>query len=159
MPPTIRAATEQDLERVRDLLVETWHDTYDSLMGHDKVVEMTGLWHSPRQLATQLAAPAGSFLVAEADARIVGHAYAQAPEPDRLIVRRLYVLPDRQGQGIGAALLADLRQRHPTARQLQLTVEAGNARAVSFYRREGFSISADAVEGGVKVLRMTRACE
>lgn len=157
MPLIIRAATEQDLERVHDLLIETWHDTYDSLIGHDKVVEMTGLWHSPRALATQLAAPAVSFLIAEDEARIVGHAYAQAPAPDLLVLRRLYVLPGRQRQGIGVALLADLDLRHPTARRVRLTVEAGNARALAFYHREGFSITADAVEGGLKVLRMEKA--
>ena len=72
----IRAAEPRDLEAVRALLVETWHDTYDPLLGVDKVTEITNSWHSIDALRPQLALPDCSFLVAEEGGRIVGHAFA-----------------------------------------------------------------------------------
>lgn len=157
-PVHIRAATETDLESVRGLLVETWHDTYDRLIGADEVAAITDRWHCVPVLAAQLAAAGASFLVAEA-ARpgIVGHAFAEAAAPALLHLRRLYVLPAWQRQGIGARLMAEILARHADTRMLRLSVEADNARAMAFYRRQGFSIVADAIEGGAKVARMEKA--
>jgi hypothetical protein len=53
----IREASETDLPAVRALLVETWHDTYDALIGVQRVTEITNSWHSFGTLATQLPLP------------------------------------------------------------------------------------------------------
>jgi len=37
----IRPATSDDIGEVRNLLVATWHDTYDSLLGVERVTETT----------------------------------------------------------------------------------------------------------------------
>ncbi len=50
-------------------------------------------------------------------------------------VHALYVAPDRRGQGIGRTLLAEAKAR---VERLDLWVLAGNRRALSFYRAEGF---------------------
>ena len=42
----IRHAVPQDAEDTRHMLVETWHDTYDSLLGSEKVTEITSQWHA-----------------------------------------------------------------------------------------------------------------
>src|SRR5687767_281318 len=108
MKPTIlvRPARSDDLSAVRDLLVTTWHDAYDALIGARKVTEITDSWHSVENLARQLAVPDTSFLVVEAEASIVGHAFANAQRPPVLLLTRLYVRPDRPRRGIGARLLA-----------------------------------------------------
>ena len=87
----IRPATAADLKQVREILVvvETWHDTYDALIGHERVTEITGLWHSPELLAKQLRAPGVSFLVAAHESELVGHAYANSPQPAILMLLRL----------------------------------------------------------------------
>jgi predicted N-acetyltransferase YhbS len=142
----IRTATPGDLPQVRALLVSTWHDTYDSLLGADRVTEITNAWHSMENLARQLGLARSSFLVAENGGVIVGHAFAQEQSPDLLILGRLYVLPAHQRRGIGRCLLAEAVARHPGAGVLRLKVEAGNAKGLSFYRREGF------VEKGQEIL-------
>jgi hypothetical protein len=40
----VRTAGERDLAAVRDLLVETWHATYDSIYGAERVTEITDEW-------------------------------------------------------------------------------------------------------------------
>lgn len=52
-------------------------------------------------------------------------------------IAALFVSPDRQGQGIGQALMALAKQQHP---ELELNVYAENTRALAFYRRQGFTI-------------------
>ena len=47
----------------------------------------------------------------------------------------LFVRPERQGQGIGAALLDHVKQKYS---ELDLTVYRQNERATRFYEREGF---------------------
>ena len=68
----IRPAVPEDLTAVRALLVETWHDTYDALLGAERVTEITNSWHSIDNLGRQLEIPGTSFLVAEESARSSG---------------------------------------------------------------------------------------
>ena len=42
----IRSATKDDLATVRELLVETWHATYDDVYGVEKVNAVTNRYHS-----------------------------------------------------------------------------------------------------------------
>ncbi|MEO0910824.1 MAG: GNAT family N-acetyltransferase, partial [Pseudomonadota bacterium] len=47
----IRTASESDLPRVQEILIETWHATYDEIYGVEKVNEITGKWHSLERLS------------------------------------------------------------------------------------------------------------
>jgi ribosomal protein S18 acetylase RimI-like enzyme len=146
--PAIRLADPTDIPAVRDLLVETWHDTYDALIGREKVTEITDRWHSVENLARQLALPETSFLVAGQAGAIVGHAFADARRPPALFLTRLYVRPDRQRSGVGSRLIEATIARHPMAEVIRLEAKAGNASALAFYRRQGFvSVGEKVVEG------------
>ncbi len=152
----IRPAEPADLAAVRALLVETWHDTYDRLIGADKVREITDSWHSMENLTQQLSLPETAFLVAEADSEIVGHVYANAQKPPVLTIARLYVLPARQRQGIGKRLLDEVVQRYRGCTTVRLVVEEENAKGLAFYRREGFESVGEAVVEGIRHFRMER---
>jgi ribosomal protein S18 acetylase RimI-like enzyme len=150
MTPTVlvRPARSDDLSAVRDLLVTTWHDAYDALIGANKVTEITDSWHSVENLARQLAVPDTSFLVAEEEAAIVGHAFANARHRPVLFLTRLYVRPDRQRHGIGTRLLAEAIERHGGCDRVRLEAKAGNGPAIAFYQRRGFrSVGEKTVEG------------
>lgn len=153
----IRPAMADDLDNVRRLLVETWHDTYDDLIGDDQVAEITDKWHAVEVLGRQLALPDTSFLVAEAAQQIVGHAMADAQKGPALLIARLYVLPSHQRRGIGARLLAAVIGRHPHSTSVQVNVEAANLKGVSFYRRQGFAVAGEATVDGVPLLHMEKA--
>lgn len=53
-------------------------------------------------------------------------------------IAALFVSPGRQGQGIGQALMAYIKQQHP---ELELNVYAENTQALTFYKRQGFTIT------------------
>ena len=150
----IRPAMPDDIGEVRKLLVATWHDTYDSLLGVERVTETTNQWHALDVLATQAAHPNASFLVASQGGKMVGHTFAVEQDGDVLLLSRLYVLPTRQRQGIGGGLLRASVQRHPGTTRVQLAVEARNTNALAFYGRHGFVVTGEVDEEEPRPLRM-----
>jgi ribosomal protein S18 acetylase RimI-like enzyme len=153
----IRLGRPADIEAVRRLLVETWHDTYDSLIGAEKVTEITNSWHSIENLSRQLTMPDTSFLVAKEDGAIVGHLFANGQRPPVLMLSRLYVLPDRQRRGIGGRIIAEAIARHSNCDVMRLEVEADNLKGVSFYRSKGFQPVDDRTEEGIAHIVMEKA--
>ena len=152
----IRQAISDDLADVRDLLVETWHDTYDGLLGAETVTRITDEWHSVEALSRQLDLPDTAFLVAETDSRLVGHVFANARELPVLVIARLYVRPSCQRRGIGKALLDAAVACYPRARTIQLYVEADNPKGNAFYRREGFRPAGEVFQTGIRHIRMEK---
>jgi ribosomal protein S18 acetylase RimI-like enzyme len=152
----IRSAEETDLDAVRALLRETWHQVYDPIIGHDSVNEVTARWHARALLAQQLHEPHSSFLVACERDLIVAHGFAHMREEATLVVSRLYVRPSHQRQGIGRRILAALTARHADVATLRLFVAAENVRGVSFWRRAGFTLVDEGVEEGTRVLHMEK---
>lgn len=144
----IRDATPADLPAVRSLLVETWHATYDGLYGWRRVAELTNAWHSPEALAAQLGRDGGAFLVALLGEKIVATASARREPDGTAFLTRLYVLPVRQGQGIGRTLLQVALACFPEAPVVRLEVESRNEAAIAFYERMGFFLQRQARLGG-----------
>jgi [ribosomal protein S18]-alanine N-acetyltransferase len=92
--------------------------------------------------ASELAQPATRYyIVAEADGVVAGYAGLAAVPGDQGDVQTIAVRADRQGEGIGAAMLGDLiaaaAARH--CREVFLEVRADNRRARLLYLRAGFT--------------------
>ena len=136
----VRTASERDLEAVRALLVETWHDTYDAIYGAAKVAEITDEWHSLPALRAQFDRPHSEFLVADDGERIAAMAFASAVDEGKTVMlHQLYVRPGRQGSGIGGMLLDEIESCFPGADNVRLEVEKANDKAVRFYVAQGFA--------------------
>ena len=152
----IRPAIPQDAEDTRRVLVETWHDTYDPLLGSDKVAEITGRWHAAEVLTQQISLPDASFLVAGHLGRLIGHAFARVPQPGVLFLSRLYVLPSWQRRGLGTRMLEAVTERHSGAARMRLSVEAENGKGMAFYHRHGFAVMGERTEEGLRSLQMEK---
>ncbi|AJY47206.1 GNAT family N-acetyltransferase [Martelella endophytica] len=137
----VRTAMETDVAAVCELLDTTWHDTYDPILGREKVDALVAEWHSPAAVKVRLARPGGEFLVADDGRRIGGMAYAALSEkrPDMINLNQLYVHPDCQRQGVGRDLFAEIETCFPNARRLAVEVMNGNDAAVAFYRAHGLT--------------------
>jgi ribosomal protein S18 acetylase RimI-like enzyme len=136
----IRSAEPSDAALVRRLLVETWHHTYDRLLGSETVSTITTRWHSEEALSRQIADPKVAFLVATDLTFIVGHVLGWADADGDITLSRLYVLPPRQSEGIGRLLIEALIDRFPGAAAISAAVHAENEGALRFYRAAGFEL-------------------
>jgi ribosomal protein S18 acetylase RimI-like enzyme len=165
---TLRPATLPDIPALREMLVATWHGTYDATLGVEKVDAIAASWHSPEKLTAECAAAiahpeANALLVAEAGGRIIGTASAHFLPDSFLELARLYIAPEAQRRGLGKALLAASVARFPKARTLRLEVEPRNIGAIAFYARQGFfavgggKACGDDTEAGVAHLIMEAA--
>jgi len=109
--------------------------------------EATGLGGAQRGddagvIATTLAW-GGRFLVLEERGGIVGTAWL-TNDGRRLYLHHFGISPDRQGQGLGRILLAEvLAAARAIGLQLKLEVHRDNARAEALYRRNGFAALGD----------------
>lgn len=99
-------------------------------------------WHEPYMPAAELAAELADGVIfsgARIEGALTGVMGVQRRENVDLI-RHAYVLPDRQGQGIGASLLRHLCQGRE--RPVLIGTWQAAAWAVRFYERHGFAILA-----------------
>ncbi len=137
----IRTASERDIEPVRTLLARTWHATYDSIYGADKVSGMIAEWHSQAAMKERVQKKGGEFLVADDGKRIGGMAYAvmSTKMAKTALLYQLYVDPAFRRQGVGRDLFAELETCFPDAEIMRLEVEPKNAVAISFYEGVGFA--------------------
>ncbi|WP_018239440.1 GNAT family N-acetyltransferase [Ensifer sp. BR816] len=137
----VRTASERDLEKVRALLAETWHATYDTFYGAEKVEELTANWHSMNALRARLQRKNAEFVVADNGGEIAGMGFAAMSDTLKktVILHQLYVLPKYQRQGIGRDMFAELETCFPDAERMRLEVEPENLRALAFYHAHGFS--------------------
>ncbi len=137
----VRTAGEEDVERIRALLAETFHATYDSFYGKDKVDHLIADWHSASAIRSRIGKKDGEFLAADSGMEIGGIGYASMyPKMEKTVMlHQLYVKPSCQGQGIGRDIFAELETCFPSAEIMRVEVALENTRARSFYERLGFA--------------------
>lgn len=148
-PAYIRTVARKDLAPVRELIVTTWHDTYDHLYGADRVDAITADWHSPAALEQRLHLPHSEFILADDGAAILGICFAELEEKT-IMLRQLYVLPSAQGRGVGRLLLEEIVNCFDEATAIELEVEPENERAVAFYRHFGFRLTGHTQDCGAQ---------
>ena len=136
----VRTASEQDLEKVRALLGETWHATYDRIYGVEKVNELHASWHSLAALKARLVNKNSEFLVADDGRTIGGMGYAamSTEMTKTVMLYMLYVSPSHQREGIGRDIFAELETCFPDAEIMRLDVDPQNEAAIAFYTAHGF---------------------
>lgn len=146
---TIRAATPGEAEPIRELARAAWHEAYDDIMGPEEVDRRLDNWWRDEDLRSVITNPDHVFLVAVdpdagddatgAGADPVGVVHAGPSPSGAFVVPRLYVHPNRWGEGTGTALLDHVvaRAREETDR-LEVVLLAGNEVGVGFYESHGF---------------------
>lgn len=132
----IREADGNDLLAVLEVGRRTWPVTYGPIAGDDYVAMGLAKWWT--EDANIPAIRAGRVTVAELDGTVVGIAVV-GPHENHLVLWKLYVLPEHQGEAIGSALVASVVDKatglHP---EIRITYLEGNTLAAAFYRKKGF---------------------
>lgn len=137
---TIREAEPDDVPGIRRVARESWHAAHEPIVGADAVESFLADYYDAETLREQIEDPEVIFRVAD-DGDVVGIATAgPRDEPGAFGLGRIYVAPDRWGEGIGTRLLDDVIEtvRDRGGESLRLIVMAANDRAVGFYEARGF---------------------
>ena len=143
----VRAASDADAELLADLGARTFSETFAPDNNADDMAAYIASAFGPARQAAELADPDSLFLIAEANGDAVGYAMLRAGEvedgvtgdkPVELV--RLYVLQERLGSGVGAALMQACldEARRRSYQTLWLGVWEHNPRAQAFYRKWKF---------------------
>ena len=134
----IRSANINDVEAIRLVAQVTWRATYADLLDSDWIDAHVAEWYAPEVVREQILEaellPDCHFMVAEAyGGEVAGYLHFQTMVDRGPYLRRLYLLPEHQGQGIGMALISELHSRLGSGFEYELDVHPENLRAVSFY--------------------------
>ena len=137
----IRRAEESDLPKVESVARVTWPVAYAGIIPDEVQRRLLESWYSRESLSRALAAPGSSFFVAESSGDVIGFAQFVRRSAESVELTRIYVLPDRQGSGIGMQLLnAGLREFAVEGlKHLTVEVERDNGNGRRFYERAGFA--------------------
>ena len=139
----VRPAELSDIEVVRDIAWKTWPATYSDIISDEQIEYMLNTMYSHEALSKQFNNLNFRALIAETT-QPVGFCVAEFFYPEQRFCRihKLYVLPNIQGSGAGKALLESTKNLAIEfgMQALHLNVNRFNP-AVSFYERNGFSIS------------------
>ncbi|RRJ33815.1 GNAT family N-acetyltransferase [Halocatena pleomorpha] len=139
-----RTATPADAVAVQHVARKAWHAAHAPIVGANAVEDMLAEWYDRDSLETAIRKDDTTMIVA-VEAEVIGFAQGGPSEdgPADAVVWRIYVHPDRWGDGAGTKLLnrlfEDLRARNCAS--AWLTVMAENNIALSFYRKHGFEIN------------------
>ena len=145
----IRRGSVADAEQLSELGTRTFHDTFEAQNTSEDMESYLARSFSLPRMRAELADPDNTFLMAftESTDGPVGYAglcsgppAAAVKGPRPVEIRRIYVLREAQGQGVGAALLrACLEEAAAKGHEtLWLGVWERNTSAIAFYRRWGF---------------------
>lgn len=139
--PSLQRLTAADIDAVSALARVVWQATYPALIPQAQIDAMLADRYAPARIREQLNDPRQAWWVARQAHTPVGFAHALLDESGCKL-DKLYVHPDHQRRGIGAALLQAVEawSRMHVARRLWLQVNRGNTQAIRAYEKYGFRI-------------------
>jgi diamine N-acetyltransferase len=139
---SIRFADLDDINTIGFIAQQTWPATYGEILSPDQLDYMLTLFCSPSALRQQMLEARHHFLILEQDDEAIGFAsWAVTSDPATFKLHKLYILPGRQGKGMGKAILNFIFEdiRLQGAKALQLNVNRYN-KARQFYEKMGFAV-------------------
>ena len=133
-----------DEEAAIGLWLRTWQKTYPEIDFAGRLAWWRDHWRGLVRAA--------HITVAEARNEMIGFVTV---DPGTLYLDQIVVAPEHWGTGLARALITEAKRASP--RGLDLDVNTDNARAIAFYKKEGFSITGDGVNplSGRPVHRMS----
>jgi diamine N-acetyltransferase len=138
----IRPADLDDINIIGFLAQQIWQVTYGDILSPEQLKYMLKLIYSPGSLRRQMVDEHQQFLIVGQDGEPIGFAsWSTTADTGIYKLHKLYVLPGRQGKGLGRTLLQFIFDtiRQEGAARLRLNVNRYN-KARQFYERIGFTV-------------------
>ena len=145
-PDAIRIipATGEHLPVISELAGVIWRACYPGIITPEQIDFMLAQMYALEVMREEIGSQGIRYDLLLAASQPAGFAsWGPASEPGVMKLHKLYLLPGRQGCGLGSLLLQHCEREVRTAgaRRLILCVNKRNAKAIAAYRRNGFSIA------------------
>jgi putative acetyltransferase len=142
---TLRGYRPTDEDAAIELWLRTWQRVYPAIDFSQRLDWWRRRWRDEL-------VPSATIVMAEAQEGIIGFVTV---DPESLDLDQIVVATEAWGSGVAAALLAEAKRISPKG--LDLYVNQDNCRAIRFYEKQGFTISAEALNwrSGAPVLKMS----
>ena len=141
---SLRPYAPEDEDAAIALWLRSWQSAYPQIDFAKRLDWWRDRWRN--ELTTS-----ADIVLAESGGALIGFVTV---DPRTGYLDQIVVAPEHWASGVGSALIAVAKRLSPT--QLDLHVNADNARAIRFYEKLGFSITGDGVNpiSGKPVHRM-----
>lgn len=142
---TIRNATVNDIDLIRELTYKVWPQTYASIISKEQIDYMLDMMYSKHSLNKQITEGA-QFIIVQDNNEPVGFGSYKPVDTTTYKLDKIYILKTQQGKGTGKFVIDFILQqiKDKDASSLQLQVNRNNVNAKSFYERIGFSVIQEA---------------
>ncbi len=128
-----------DLPRVAELAHRIWPEAFAGILPADRIPGMLAEIYGLAMLQADISERQHRYWLATADGRDLGYASAYRAD-GRVWIKKLYILAEARGMGLGKALIAAARSHFGPDLPTALYVNDGNAGAIAFYRSQGFEV-------------------
>lgn len=141
----LREAGSEDASALALIGAATFLETFAGILDGDAIVAHCAAQHEEGAYRALLASGARAWIAeAQPGGAPIGFALVAKPdlaaaEEGDIELKRIYSLSRFHGTGLGAALMKQALVAAANHRRLLLGVYAGNARALAFYRKQGFA--------------------
>ncbi len=136
----VRDMAQNDIPAVSQLAAKIWRAHYPDIISREQIEYMLEKMSSPEAIAAQVQEKNQRYFLLEDAGELAGYAALEPREP-RAYLDKLYIDTARHGKGLGSALLAHI-ERIVKPKLLTLRVNRKNIKAINFYMRHGFFITA-----------------
>lgn len=136
----IRPASFEDIPFIQKVAFETWPDAYADILSEEQREYMLQKMYSHEALSQQMK-DGHYFFLALLQFRVVGFCSFSHYDKTKYKLHKLYVLPNIQSKGVGAALLniAETTSKSMGGSHVLLNVNRNN-KAQHFYQKNGYEI-------------------
>lgn len=147
MDISIKKCTTQDFDKLRQLSIETYYQTFAHMNTAEDMVAYLEEAFNVDKFTQEFNDPNSSFFFLYSDERIAGYLKLnEAPsqtdinDSDSLEIERIYVSSEFQGVGIGRYLMeqAIAIAKERNKKYVWLGVWEKNEKAIRFYKKNGF---------------------
>lgn len=138
----IKVASPQDFPIIQEIANIVWPQTFGPLMSSEILTYLIDRMYSTASLKQQTEVDNINYLLIENDGKTLGYASYELDykQEAKLMVHRLYFLPEAQGLGLGTAALDYLSQLGIDKQQHAITLKVlhSNDKAYQYYLHYGF---------------------
>jgi ribosomal protein S18 acetylase RimI-like enzyme len=118
-----------------------WRVHYPGIISEEQIEYMLRKMYSEESIAEQMKSGQRFYLV-QRGLQTIGYISVSKEENHTWKLNKFYILPEEQGRGTGSAVLKLAIQKMDGANAVMLTVNRQNFKAINFYFKNEFIISA-----------------